>query len=209
LLAPKGNRRQRHHHRRFLYQISAEPCGRNKGTLSIDIGVCISVIRQVWQRGGKSDLTFAEAVLHPLELVNAIDALRVFGRVDEAGEGGLELLAARSLSHAAEARAVPVDLARYRIVGSFLRFLLGDFLRLGRHRGRRGFGSARCVQAWSPIGQASNRAAYDVRSKASRRFSSLCVNWETATLARTIPPKIAEAVTKADRGGGGAARVEA
>lgn len=72
----------------------------------------------------------AEALLHAAELVDAIDALGLGLGVDKAREGRLEVLAAGPVGHAAEARAVPVDLARFRVE----RRLLGR--RVGGGRGR-------------------------------------------------------------------------
>jgi hypothetical protein len=50
-----------------------------------------------------------------LELVNALHALGLFCGEDEAAERGLELLSTRSVGHAAEAWAIPVDLASLRV----------------------------------------------------------------------------------------------
>jgi hypothetical protein len=44
----------------------------------------------------------AEALLHVLELLDALDTLRLFLRVDEAREGCPELGAARAVGHATE-----------------------------------------------------------------------------------------------------------
>lgn len=68
---------------------------------------------------------------HVLELVDAIHALRLLLGVDEAAESGLELLAAGPMSHAAQARAVPVDLARLGVEGALL---VGLGLQLLRRR---------------------------------------------------------------------------
>lgn len=54
----------------------------------------------------------AEARLHVPESIHAVDALWLSLAVDEARERRLELFAARSVGHSAEAGAVPIDLAR-------------------------------------------------------------------------------------------------
>lgn len=51
----------------------------------------------------------SETLLHGPELVDAIDALDFFLRVDKARERVSELLPARSVGHAAETRAFPID----------------------------------------------------------------------------------------------------
>jgi hypothetical protein len=63
----------------------------------------------------------AEAVLHALELGDALDALWLGLAKDEAGEGQLELFAARPVGHAAQARTVPVDRVGLGIEGRLLR----------------------------------------------------------------------------------------
>src|SRR5690349_23643106 len=62
----------------------------------------------------------AEAVLHRLELVYAVDSFRLSFGVDETREGCLELLAAWAVRHATETRAIPVDLASLGVVGRLL-----------------------------------------------------------------------------------------
>lgn len=59
-----------------------------------------------------------------LELVDAVHALGVLLREHEAAEGRLEVLAARPVGHAAQARAIPVDLARLRVEGALLAGIL-------------------------------------------------------------------------------------
>lgn len=61
---------------------------------------------------------------HVLELVNALHALGLLVGVDEAAERRLELLAARAVGHAAQAGAVPVDLARLGVECALLVGLL-------------------------------------------------------------------------------------
>jgi hypothetical protein len=63
-----------------------------------------------------------------LELVNTLYALWLLIRVDEAAKGGLEFLAAGAVRHAAQAGAVPVDLARLRVEGALLASLLLELL---------------------------------------------------------------------------------
>lgn len=58
--------------------------------------------------------------LNILEFLNAVHPLRFLRRKHEAAERGLEILSARAVGHAAQARAVPVDLARLRVEGAFL-----------------------------------------------------------------------------------------
>jgi hypothetical protein len=59
-----------------------------------------------------------------LELVNTVHPLGLFRGVNEAAESGLELLAARSMGHATEAWAVPVDLASLGVECALLARLL-------------------------------------------------------------------------------------
>lgn len=59
----------------------------------------------------------AEALLHRLEALDALGSLWLLLRVDEAAERGLECLAAGAVGHAAEAGAVPVDLASLGVCG--------------------------------------------------------------------------------------------
>lgn len=59
-----------------------------------------------------------------LELLNAVHALGLSFRVDEAAEGALELLATRAIGHAAKAGAVPVDLTRLGVECALLAGLL-------------------------------------------------------------------------------------
>lgn len=70
-------------------------------------------------------------VPHVLELVDTIHALGLLLGEDEAAECRLELLAARPVGHAAQARAVPVDLARLGVEGALL---VGLGLQLLRRR---------------------------------------------------------------------------
>jgi hypothetical protein len=71
-----------------------------------------------------------EASLHGPELFNTVDALGLFRAVDETRECGLEVFTAGAVGHAAETRAVPVDLASLLVVGSLLRigFSLGGLV---------------------------------------------------------------------------------
>lgn len=69
------------------------------------------------------------------ELLNAVHALGLLGGVDEAAESSLELLAARAVSHAAQARAVPVDLASLGVEGALGIGLLLESLRGGASLG--------------------------------------------------------------------------
>lgn len=67
---------------------------------------------------------FPEAILHRLEVLNAVHALRVFLREYEAAECRSELLATRPIRHTAQARTIPVDLAGLLVECSLLtRFL--------------------------------------------------------------------------------------
>lgn len=66
--------------------------------------------------------------LNELELVNAVHALGFFRGVHKAAERSLELLAARTVSHAAQAWAVPVDLASLGVEGGFLASFVFKFL---------------------------------------------------------------------------------
>lgn len=82
---------------------------------------------------------------YSLELLNTFNTLGFLLRVDEAAKRRLELLSARSVGHATQTRAVPVDLAGFRVERSFLAsFLLqslgiqATFQFVGiRRRGRR------------------------------------------------------------------------
>ena len=56
-----------------------------------------------------------EALLHGLELLHAVDALRLRFREDEARKCFTELHPARAMCHTTKARAVPVDLASLRV----------------------------------------------------------------------------------------------
>lgn len=58
--------------------------------------------------------------MYLLELVNAVHALGLGVRVDEATERGLELFTTWSVGHASQARAIPVDLARLWVEGALL-----------------------------------------------------------------------------------------
>lgn len=64
-----------------------------------------------------------------LELLNAVYALRLFRRVDEAAESGLELLSTRTMGHSTQAGAVPVDLAGLWVECALLSSLLLKLLR--------------------------------------------------------------------------------
>lgn len=64
-----------------------------------------------------------------LELVNAVHSLWLLRRVHKAAERGLKLLATRAVSHASQARAIPVDLARLRVECAFLSGFLLERLR--------------------------------------------------------------------------------
>jgi hypothetical protein len=55
-----------------------------------------------------------------LEVVDAVHALGLLLAEDEAAEGSLELVSTRPGGHAAQARAVPVDLARLGVEGALL-----------------------------------------------------------------------------------------
>lgn len=57
----------------------------------------------------------SEAILHSLELFHTIDALGFLLAVYEARERLPELGTARTVSHATQARAIPVDFSRDRI----------------------------------------------------------------------------------------------
>lgn len=69
-----------------------------------------------------------EARLHQPKLFNAVDALGLFLAVDKARERGFKVLAARTVGHAAETGAIPVDLARFLVVRRLLVGFLGFFL---------------------------------------------------------------------------------
>lgn len=58
--------------------------------------------------------------MHVLELLNAVHPLGLLGRVQKAAKRRLEVLATRPVRHAAQARAVPVDLARLRVERALL-----------------------------------------------------------------------------------------
>lgn len=55
-----------------------------------------------------------------LELLNAVNTLRLLLGVDEAAESRLELLTTRAVGHTTQTWAVPVDLSGLRVEGSFL-----------------------------------------------------------------------------------------
>jgi hypothetical protein len=59
-----------------------------------------------------------------LELVNAVHALGLLIREDEAAECRLELLSTRAVGHATQTRAVPVDLASLGVESTLLASLL-------------------------------------------------------------------------------------
>ena len=59
-----------------------------------------------------------KAILHCLEFLYAVDALRLFFRVDEARESVTEFLTARSMGHPTEARTIPIDFTRLRVVSA-------------------------------------------------------------------------------------------
>jgi len=59
-----------------------------------------------------------EAILHGLELVDAVDAFWFVLRVYEAGKGFPEFGTAGTMSHSTKARAIPVNFASDRIEGS-------------------------------------------------------------------------------------------
>lgn len=67
-----------------------------------------------------------------LELVNAVHPLGLLLRVHKTAERRPELLAARAVRHAAQARAVPVDLARLGVEGALLARLVLERLRGAR-----------------------------------------------------------------------------
>lgn len=64
----------------------------------------------------------AETVLHALELFHTIDSLGFLFAVDKARECFTEVFTARTMGHATEARAIPVDLSGL-LVESRLTFL--------------------------------------------------------------------------------------
>lgn len=76
----------------------------------------------------------AEALLHPPELLDAVLAFRLLLGVDEAAEGGLELLSAHAVGHASETWAVPVDLPRLWVEGGLGRVFLVFVRWSGRRR---------------------------------------------------------------------------
>ena len=59
-----------------------------------------------------------------LKLVDAVHALGLSIGVDEAAECGLEFLSARTVGHASEARAIPVDLTSLGVESTLLASLL-------------------------------------------------------------------------------------
>lgn len=95
----------------------------------------------IWSEGG-----------YVLELLNAVNTLRLLRGVHKAAKSSLELLTARSVGHTAQARAVPVNLAGLGVEGAFLAGLglelLGGLQRSGFGGGLlriilRGFGGSR------------------------------------------------------------------
>lgn len=58
-----------------------------------------------------------KAVLHALELFHALDALGLGLAVHEARECSAEFFSAGPVGHPTETRAVPVDLASFRVEG--------------------------------------------------------------------------------------------
>ena len=62
-----------------------------------------------------------EAILHGLEIVDALHPLGIFLREDKAAECGFELLSACSVCHPAETGTVPVDLAGLFVESALLR----------------------------------------------------------------------------------------
>ena len=80
-----------------------------------------------------------EALLHGLELLHAVDTLRVRLGEDKTRERFAELHTARPVRHTAETWAVPVDLARLRVERAApARALLCLTLRLRLFAGRVG-----------------------------------------------------------------------
>lgn len=67
--------------------------------------------------------------VNALKFVHTVHALGFIGRVDEAAECSLELLAAGSMRHAAQTGAVPVDLASLWVERALVSCLLLQLLR--------------------------------------------------------------------------------
>lgn len=59
-----------------------------------------------------------------LELLNAVHTLGLLIREHEAAESSLELLATRTMGHATQARAVPVNLSSLGVESALLASLL-------------------------------------------------------------------------------------
>lgn len=73
-----------------------------------------------------------EALLHPLELLNAVHPLWFLVAVHEAGERFAELWTAGAVCHSAKALAVPIYFASFGVEGSFLGgFFFFEVLRAG------------------------------------------------------------------------------
>lgn len=83
-------------------------------------------MRPLFQKNHRNGGVIGER--HELELINAFNPLGLLIRVDKAAERRLELLSTRAVRHAAQAGAVPVDLAGLGVEGGFLAGLLLELL---------------------------------------------------------------------------------
>lgn len=102
----------------------------------------LSLLRLYWRRSilivlqlrAVNIRVLSEAILHRLEVFNAVHPLRLLLREDKTAKCRAELLPARTMRHPTETRAVPVDFASLLVeCPLFSRFFLQSFWRSRRH----------------------------------------------------------------------------
>jgi hypothetical protein len=82
---------------------------------------------------------------HILELLNAIYALRLLVAIHEAAKRRLEFFATWSMSHAAQARTIPIDLARFRVERALLTRLVFELFWRPREYAAFALGAGSCA----------------------------------------------------------------
>jgi len=80
----------------------------------------LSFVSYLFKRKLRRPVTALLSNVDLLELVNAVHALGLLGGVHEAAERRLELLTTRTMSHAAQTWAIPIDLACFRVESALL-----------------------------------------------------------------------------------------